>query len=107
MKMDLSKLKKLKMPAKQDPALEAKEEEMGMDLDDDQEEGEPEEHKAMVLGDEAEEAPEAMEEAAPAELEHVSDDDLLAEIQKRGLLDQLESGKMSAKEEDALPYIED
>jgi hypothetical protein len=117
MKLDLNKLKKMKMPESKkamheedSPELAAAEEEMGMDLDRDQEEGEPEEHRMKVLGGkesgsledeeamesrehEAMESPE--EEAAEHEaldLTALSDEEILAEIKKRGLM-----AKMKAK----------
>jgi hypothetical protein len=99
--MKISKLKKLKMPAKKGeemegmemateahdedaPELAAAEEEMGMSLDKDMEEGEPAEHKAKVMG---------------SELEALSDDELLAELKKRGLMSKLaEEGEEEADE---------
>ena len=114
MKMNLSKLKKLKMPESKkampeedSPELAAQEEELGMDLDNDQEEGESPEHQMKVLGgrdvtdegedgsleEESMESPEeeAIEESA-LDLTALSDDELLAEIQKRGIM-----GKMDKK----------
>lgn len=96
--MKPSKLKKMKMPEKKgmemegmemateaheedSPELAAQEEEYGMDLDQDMEAGESPEHAKKVLG----EAP---------ELEAVSDDELMAELKKRGLM-----SKMAEEEE--------
>ena len=60
------------------PEMEKKEEETGMDLDHDNEEGEPADHADKVMG------------AAHEKLAMVSDDDLLAEIKKRGLMSKLD-----------------
>lgn len=104
-----SKLKKLKMPAKKgaeeaemegmeemhseegedSPELAAKEEELGMDLDQDMEEGESPEHKKKVLG------------KSSAALEAVSDDDLMAELKKRGLMSKLGEEEAAEGEEES------
>lgn len=123
MKLDKSKLKKLKMPSAKNPAddyksdldsmegddmgksdgddigmddsadmmgkddgemnlndklLEDKEEDEGMDLDGDNEEGESEEHK------------DAIKKKDPLAMS--SDEDLLAEVKKRGLMKDLDKG---------------
>lgn len=88
MKLDLkSKLDKLKMPEKKPMAADlADEAPESADL----EEGSPEE--------EAAEAP-AEEQAELSELDQVSDDDLLAEIKKRGLMAKLDEEGAPAPDE--------
>lgn len=82
------KLKKLKMPPR---------EEMDMsELEFSKEESPEYEAEEAMEGEEKEEAPEAM-----SELESVSDEDLLAEVKKRGLLSQLESETSEESAEDA------
>ena len=89
MKMDMSKLKKMKMPV----AAEAPAEEAPMP-----EEGAPEEGEPMDLGldmpmeEEGAESPaEEGSETVGHDLAEVSDEDLMAELKARGL-----SAKMSA-----------
>lgn len=98
----MKKLGKLKMPEKRksememeemdygmesmdmdDPELAAQEEEMGMDLDGDMEEGEPAAHQKKVKG------------AGAA----MSDDELLAEVRKRGLMKKLGEEEEGEEEE--------
>jgi hypothetical protein len=95
MKMELSKLKKMKMPAskKAAPELEMEdgeekpEEDMDMELpelehEDSEEEGSPEE--------EAAESPEEEKaEDEPLDLSSLSDEELMAELKKRGLMAKL------------------
>jgi len=95
MKMDMSKLKKMKMP----PAAEAPAEEKPM-------EEMPEESEPMDLGldmpmegEEGEESPaEEGTETVGHDLAEVSDEDLMAEIKARGLSAKMsEPSKMAAK----------
>lgn len=72
-----SKLKELSMPKKPSGEQEA-------DMDLSMLEGSPEEEAAETPEEEATEAPE--EDMAPDTLEHVSDDELLGELKKRGLM---------------------
>ena len=118
MALPLGKLKKLKMPMaseKDSPALQDREEDMHQDLDNDAEEGEDSEHQAKVDLSDGDESEPGMGDEAPSEedgslesdndqgddmgehesthdLSEVSDDDLHAEIQKRGL-----EGKLNKK----------
>lgn len=102
MAMKMSKLKKMKMPEKkgldlsemedmpmgeESPELEAKEEDLGMDLDKDMEAGEPAEHADKAMGE---------------ELAHLSDEQLLAELKKRGLMSEIEEAPEA--ESDELEY---
>lgn len=82
MKMDSKKLGKLKMPGKRDE-LEMPADEMDASM----EEGSPEE-EASESPEEA--AAEGDDSSAGQELAHLSDDDLLAEIKKRGLMSKLQ-----------------
>lgn len=96
----MSKLKKMKMPEKKgeemdgmeveskdpmDPALEDREPEVGLDLDSDMEAGEPGEKK--LPGEN------------PA-LEAVSDEELMAELKKRGLTSKMDGEEPSAEADD-------
>lgn len=65
--------------------LEGSEEDMGMDIDGDQEAGESADHKQM------------------ADLESCSDEDLLSEIKKRGLLSKLQPGEMDKQMGNEMP----
>jgi len=96
--LKMSKLKKMKMPEKKgeemegmedSPELAAQEEEMGMDLDGDMEAGESAEHQAKVLGQ---------------DLEALSDEELMAELKKRGLMSKLgEEEEMGEEESMEMP----
>ena len=112
------KLEKLKMPMpgkgkkpfppkaakEQDPEMEAEEEELGIDLEGDEEAGEPEEHKALVLGRDL--GPADEEEVGPnPELEAVSDDELMAELKKRGLMSKLTGEGEEEAEADSEEYM--
>lgn len=94
MKMDMSKLKKMKMPA----AAEAPAEEAPMS-----EEGAPEEGEPMDLGldmpmEEAGESPaEEGTETIGHDLAEVSDEDLMAELKARGLSAKMSSSPASKK----------
>lgn len=90
--MSKSKLKKMRMPEKKGEDLE------GMEMAESSEEMPPEDE--MMEGMSEEEMPE-MEEAPMADLEAISDEDLMAEIQKRGLMSQLgEAESTEVDEED-------
>lgn len=75
------------MPA-DDPELAAKEEEYGMDLDMDKEEGEDPEHVEKVLGGKG-------GDGMAAKMERITDEELLAELKRRGL-----DGKAEPDEDD-------
>lgn len=80
------KLGKLKMPEKKKPNLaQLDEQPMDMEMSEDEAPMGGEE----ALAGEAEAGEMADEAAAPAELDMVSDDDLMAEVQKRGLMGKL------------------
>lgn len=85
-------LKKLKMPKPK--AIETDELDMAM-------EESPEEEAAESPEEEAAESPEEEKKEHPGELEAVSDEDLLAEVKKRGLLSQLEKEVGDESAEDA------
>lgn len=116
-----SKLSKLKMPVKRDPKTEAREEMMHQDMDNDMEEGEPSDHQDMVLGDEDEKEPgmgdesgdmgdedgslepdseeQSEHETTGHDLQEVSDDDLIAELKKRGLAEDMDGSEQSDSSE--------
>lgn len=61
----------------------------------------PEEEAAESPEEEAAESPEEEEKEHPGELSSVSDEDLLAEVKKRGLMSQLEKETGEESAEDA------
>lgn len=85
-------LKKLKMP---------KPKEMETDELDLPMEESPEEEAAESPEEEGMESPEEEKAEHPGELEKVSDEDLLAEVKKRGLMSQLEKETGEESAEDA------
>lgn len=86
-----SKLKKLKMPAKEE--IDVAELDMGMPEDE--------------MGGEEMMAEGTEEEAAPSMdmLADISDDDLLAEVKKRGLMGQLGEGEGEEEEGEEEEYM--
>lgn len=86
-----SKLQKMKMPEKKkDAELEA--ELSSMD------EGMPAESEELVGEEEMQVSDEMPMQKDPAQLELISDDELLAEIEKRGLMSQLQPGSQDSLE---------
>jgi hypothetical protein len=86
------KLKKLKMPESSKPEKEMMDELMAEYEDSPEDEVGPgmEEDEDMVLGEEM-----GIEPAAPAELAAVSDEELMAELKKRGLMGDLEEEELA------------
>lgn len=86
------KLEKLKMPEKRSDELDLS------SLD----EGAPSEDP---MGDEElPQDPQAEDQSAPGPLDHVDDEELMAEVQKRGLLSQLEGGEEQAQADGQMDY---
>lgn len=113
MALDMSKMRKMKMPSREEdkkkpmPAASSKDMDL-IDMQDDDEEQDPRmEHMEDGSVDMEEGSPEEEASETPAEesmeLEHVSDDDLVAEMKKRGLMKQMEQEDDS--EADAVPYM--
>lgn len=84
-------LKKLKMPKPKEMEMDE------LDLGPESAEEEASESKA----EEGAESPEEESAEHPGELEAISDEDLLAEVKKRGLMSQLESETGEESAEDA------
>ena len=118
-----SKLSKLKMPSKKKDALEAKEELMHQDMDMDAEMDESPEHAEAVLMGEDEPEPgmgdefgplheedgsveplsEDMAEMPAQDLSEASDDDLIAELRKRGIAKDLDASDPESEEMPSAP----
>jgi hypothetical protein len=79
------KLKKLKMPESKKPEMEMMEELMAGEEMEGEEEEMPEEEMGMDLAEEMD-----IEPVASAELSSLSDEELMAELKKRGLMGDLE-----------------
>lgn len=100
MKLDMSKLKKMKMPESKKAAPEMEmeageemaEEEMPLELPELEaaEEGEEEMEEGEELAEE-EGAEEEMGEMEPLDLSALSDEELMAELKKRGLMSKLQA----------------
>lgn len=91
--MKSSKLSKLKMPERKKPDLAELESEDSMEMEEPEElalEGAEEQDS---LDAELPEAP------APSDLDSLSDDELLAELKKRGLMGKLDEEKSEDEEE--------
>lgn len=87
--MEKKKLSKLSMPEKRKDEMDLEE----MDLGSEEE---------MPMAEEEEMAGEelSMEEGPASDLEAISDDDLLAEIKKRGLMSQLSEKEDESEDQD-------
>lgn len=90
-----AKLKDMKMPDKRQEEMDM--EEMQFDLGEGEEE--PFQSEEPSEFEEAAEGEEMSSESSP-ELEALSDDELMAEVKKRGLMSQLDSEEESAESEE-------
>lgn len=91
-----SKLAKMEMPKKRKDEMSLESPEMEMEMESPEMEGEDMAAEGEDMG---------MEEASSPELEKLSDDELLAEIKKRGLMSQLESSPEGEEENKEPDYF--
>ena len=103
MKLDMKKLKAMKMPEKR---MNEKDMEMPMDEDMPEEEMEetPEEEKNESHEEQMKEMEDGTEMHPNTAASQLSDDDLMAEIKKRGLLKELEKDDGMPPESDDMEY---
>lgn len=87
----MMKLSKLSMPMKKKP--------MDPNMDSSMEEGSPEEEASESPEEEGREQDMGMD--ASKALEGVSDDDLMAELKKRGLMDSMDNASASQDDQEA------